>query len=76
MGKTTLNSAMIDALTICQALDTSAQMLALSDGSNWAAWVRYFLEALEQTASSKGVYESFLKSLGNELALRLERGQW
>jgi hypothetical protein len=76
MSKTKLNSDMIDALSICQALDDSAQMLTLSDGSNWAAWVRYFLEALEHKASNSGIYEAFLESLGDELSARLEQGQW
>jgi hypothetical protein len=76
MSKTKLNSDMVDALSICQTLDDSAQMLTLSDGSNWAAWVRYFLEALEHKAPNNGAYEAFLKSLGDELDTRLERGQW
>ena len=77
MNKTTLNPAMIDALTICHALDSAAQMLAIHDGeSNWAAWVRYFLETLEHMVASCEAYEAFLRSLQCDITIRLEQGQW
>ena len=76
MNKTPLNSRMIDALAICNALDSAAQAMALRDEGHWAAWLRYLLQALEQKTAGNGVYQSFLKTLHDEIDSRLENGQW
>ena len=75
MSKTTLNSRMIDALAICNALDDAAQTLTLRDEAHWAAWLRYLLQALEQKTAS-GAYQVFLKTLRGEIDSRLEHGRW
>lgn len=76
MSKTPLNSRMIDALAICNALDNAAQILTLRDEAHWAAWLRYLLQALEQKTGSNGAYQVFLKTLHGEIDNRLEHGRW
>ena len=76
MSKAVFNSRMIDALVICNTLDNAAQAMSLRDESNWAAWLRYFLEVLEQKADSNGSYQDFLERLGGHIASRLEQGRW
>jgi N-glycosylase/DNA lyase len=76
MSKTPLNSRMIDALAICNALDNAAQIMTVKDEDHWAAWLRYFLQALEQKTVSSEAYQSFLETLHGEIGSRLEHGQW
>jgi hypothetical protein len=76
MNKTPLNSRMIDALAICNALDSAAQAMALRDEAHWAAWLRYLLQALEQKTAGNGAYQTFLKTLHGEIDSRLENGRW
>jgi hypothetical protein len=76
MRKTLLNSRMIDALTICNALDSAAQTMTLRDEAHWAAWLRYFLQVLEQNAGSNGAYRGFLEHLQDDISSWLEHGRW
>jgi N-glycosylase/DNA lyase len=76
MRKALLNSRMIDALTICNALDSAAETMTLRDEAHWAAWLRYFLQELEQNAGSNGAYQDFLERLRDDISSRLESGQW
>jgi hypothetical protein len=76
MRKALLNSRMIDALTICNALDTAAETMTLRDEAHWAAWIRYFLQVLEQNAGSNDAYQAFLERLQGDISNRLESGRW
>ncbi len=76
MSKTPLNSRMIDALAICNALDSAAQTMTLRDEAHWVAWLRYLLQALEQKTDSNGAYQAFLEALHGEIDSRLEHGRW
>jgi hypothetical protein len=76
MGKTPLSLATLNALTICQALDSAAEAMTLHDGSQWAAWMCYLLQALEYKAADPTAYQAFLESVDRDLAVRLERGRW
>jgi hypothetical protein len=76
MRKATLNLATLNALTICQSLDSAAEALTMADRSNWAAWMRYFLQALEYKAADCERYEASLESLGRDIAARLNEGRW
>jgi N-glycosylase/DNA lyase len=76
MRKTLLNSRMIDALTICNALDSAAETMTLREEAHWAAWLRYFLQVLEQNAGSNRAYQAFLERLQGDISSRLESGRW
>ena len=76
MGETRFNMRMAKALRICRALDETAEILTLSDSGNWAAWLCYLLQALEDKAPGAGSYEQVLKNLQKAIAARLERGRW
>lgn len=76
MSKIPMNSRMIDALAICNALDNAAQAMTLRDEAHWAAWLRYLLQALEQKTAGNGAYQAFLKTLHGEIGSRLENGRW
>lgn len=76
MRKARLNSRMIDALTICNALDSAAETMTLRDEAHWAAWLCYFLQVLEQNAGSNGAYQAFLERLQGDISNRLESGRW
>lgn len=76
MRKATLNLATLNALTICQSLDSAAEALTMTAGSNWAAWMRYFLQGLEYKAADRETYEAGLESLGRDIAARLSEGHW
>jgi hypothetical protein len=67
---------MIDALTICNALDQAVEAMTLRDESRWAAWTCYMLGALEQQASGPRAYQGFLQALQEHIQTRLERGEW
>ena len=76
MRKATLNLATLNALTICQSLDSAAEALTMTRGSDWAAWMRHFLQALEYKAADRETYEASLESLSRDIAARLNEGQW
>ena len=76
MSKTRLNLATINALTICQSLDSAAEALTMSEGAKWPAWLQYFLQALEYKAGRSQEYEACLERLQSDIAARLEQGRW
>jgi aminoglycoside phosphotransferase (APT) family kinase protein len=75
-SKTAVNSRMSDALEICNSLDQAAQSLSLREEERWPAWMRYFLGALEQQATSPAAYQEFLECLRADIANRLRRESW
>jgi hypothetical protein len=75
-SKIAVNSRMSDALEICNSLDQAAQSLSLREEARWAAWMRYFLGALEQQATSPVAYHDFLECLRTDITARLKRGCW
>jgi hypothetical protein len=76
MSKTRLNLATINALTICQSLDSAAEALTMSDGAKWSAWLHYFLQALEYKSGHSQDYQACLERLHEDITARLEQGRW
>ena len=76
MRKARLNLTTLNALTICQSLDSAAEALTMSDASNWAAWMCYFLQALEYKSANRENYEAGLEDLRREITTRLDKGRW
>lgn len=71
-----VKSRMTGALEICNSLDQAAQSLSLREEERWSAWMRYFLGALEQQATTPAAYREFLECLRADIADRLLRGSW
>jgi hypothetical protein len=76
MGDNGPNAQMEEALRVRHGLDGATQALSQSAEANWAAWMRYFLETLEEQAADPGAYRAFLQDLQSHIAARLERGRW
>ena len=74
--KAAVNSRMSDALEICNSLDQAAQSLSLREEERWPAWMRYFLGALEQQATSPAAYQDFLECLRSDITVCLKQGRW
>lgn len=76
MSESRLDLATLNALTICQSLDSAAEALTMSDRSKWSAWLHYFLQALEYKAGHSQDYEACLERVRSDIAVRLEEGRW
>ena len=76
MSESRLNLATLNALTICQSLDSAVEALTMSDGAKWSAWLHYFLQALEYKAGRSQEYEACLERLQSDIAERLKKDHW
>jgi hypothetical protein len=76
MGDHGLNVPMEEALRVRHSLDSAARTLSPSAETNWAAWLRYFLETLEGQAADAEAYRTFLQGLQSHIAARLQHGHW
>jgi hypothetical protein len=76
MSESRLNLATLNALTICQSLDSAAETLTMSDRAKWSAWLHYFLQALEYKAGHSSDYEACLERVRSDITARMEKGHW
>lgn len=56
-------------------LENAAEAVAQTERRLWPGWICYVLEALEDYVSA-GDYLDFLRSVQEDVALRLELGRW
>jgi hypothetical protein len=61
-----------------ELLDDTAQDMAqvLPESSDWARWLTYLLEGLDNLANDSQEFEEMLDDLKNTIETRLEAGRW